>query len=571
MPGFAETCSIAVNNTYSTCGTVTRANIATLTPTELMALFAPGGKYAEMDALLKHQFEMKACGVVRSSLYDWIMSSNKTGQGKLVNIHRVARGPSLVTPFILGRQKSVWNHDYWSVTANIAKADYEGQAAPAKPLGTIGATSRALRLTSTFGPLHADYFVPGQYIYVISKGATGSAWNLSHFKVVKSATNSPASFVDLEVIFTQGTADTSASPQIKTIPSDPATNAAATTPWAATGIVLQGINNVDDAEAWCYNRLNVNLEKLVPFWFQTRRKQRCVDSEYKKFFEQMMANNAWYAAFQDLPLTERNRQDERQDQVEFMNAFFFGERISDNQTIDNWKNLDQIFSATGGSVDPGIGAQLMGYRANMIGVLPQLQACQQFEDKGGQDLSVQYISETVIYNIMRSRQSAGRPFNEIDAYTDSKSADQFMTAFINYSNDKNAGLLQICICEGSNSLGMPYRKFKLYHPSGVTLNIITDPYFDDMVLAQPAASYIGKFFMILDMGSGGSIYPAVLASNRKSYSIGDVDQLAKIDGTFSCVMSLPTRERTLTSETTTAIVECPKHSYVIANFANIVK
>src|SRR5262245_57693145 len=191
MPGFAETCSIAVNNTYGTCGTVTRANIATLNPTELMALFAPGGKYAEMDALLRHQFEMKACGVARSSLYDWLMSSNKTGQGKLVNIHRVSRGPSLVTPYILGRQKSVWNHDYWSVTANMGKTDYEAQTpANNKPLTTIDAANRAIRLTSTFGPLHADYFVPGQYIYVISKGATGSAWTLSHFRVIKSATNS---------------------------------------------------------------------------------------------------------------------------------------------------------------------------------------------------------------------------------------------------------------------------------------------------------------------------------------------------------------------------------------------
>lgn len=80
MSGFGTTCEVKVGNTYNTVGTVTRSNIATLTPTQIAALYTNGSNvWYEMDALLRHQIEMQACGVRRSALYDWIMSSNRPG------------------------------------------------------------------------------------------------------------------------------------------------------------------------------------------------------------------------------------------------------------------------------------------------------------------------------------------------------------------------------------------------------------------------------------------------------------------------------------------------------------
>ena len=102
--GFATQCDVAIGNTYGTTGTLTRASLSVLTPAQTKALFSPAAnKWAELDALLKHQFEMKACGIRRSSLYEWIMSSNKPGLGALVNTQRTNKGPSLIQPFILGR------------------------------------------------------------------------------------------------------------------------------------------------------------------------------------------------------------------------------------------------------------------------------------------------------------------------------------------------------------------------------------------------------------------------------------------------------------------------------------
>jgi hypothetical protein len=79
---------------------------------------------------------------------------------------------------------------------------------------------------------------------------------------------------------------------------------------------------------------------------------------------------------------------------------------------------------------------------------------------------------------------------------------------------------------------------------------------------------LGKFLLPLDLGSGGTIYPAVLGSNRKQYTTGRIEDLAKIDSTFSCAMENPTIDRTLTSTTTTAVVECPLNSQALVNFGS---
>lgn len=548
--GFATQCDVAISNTYGTTGTLTRASLAKLTPTQIKALFSPSANvWAETGSYLKHVIEMKACGIRRSALYDWIMSSNKPGMGSLVNIQRVAKGPSLVVPYILGRQQSVMNLDYWYVTANVLGSSYSG--------GNITVetgTNRVLTLKSQFATGYspiADRFLKGKVLYQIFSNS--GAWALAQFKIVQAGTNG-SDAVDVEVTYTQKTSGEISS--------------AAT---GTTGIVFEGPNNVADVEAWCHNNLNYNTTKLVPFWYQTRRQVRSVDSHYREVFAKLMEENRWYEIFQDIPLAERNRQDEEKDRREFLNAFFFGTAISANQTVTGWSSLEQILSVTGATVDPGTGGKLNAYRANMIGVLPQLQACGQFADSAGADVEISSFLETDVYNLHRARKSQGKNANEIDVYTSQGVADQFLQAFIAYSKEKLGDIVRLNIDEGTTTLGFPFRRFKLYKPNGVYVNIITDDFFDDLeATAGDAAtvnsSGLGKMLLPLDIGSGGTIYPAILGSNRKQYTVGQIEDLAKIDTTFSCVMENPTISRTLTSTTTTAIVECPLNSKAVVNF-----
>jgi len=559
--GFGTQCDVSIGNNYGTVGTLTRASLSVLTPTQTRALFQPTSagaptahRWTDIDALLRHQFEMKACGIRRSSLYEWIMSSNKPGMGALVNVQRANKGPSLIQPFVLGKQQSIHNLDAgWYVTANVLGSSYAGGN-----LTVVTGTNRVITVKSQFASswvTSADRFLPGKYLYLIAPNS--GAWALAQFKVIQAGANSTDG-VDIEVTYTQKT-----SGEISSLST------------STSGIVIEGPNNVADAESWCYNNLNFNMTKLVPFWFQTRRMVRSVDSHYKELFGRLMESNRWYQMFQDIPMAERNRQDEEKDRREFLNAFFFGTAISSNQTLTGWGSLDQITSLSGATVDPGTGGKLIAYRANMIGVLPQLQSCGQFSDSAGADVEISSFLETDVYNLHRARKSQGKNANEIDVYTSQGVADEFMQAFIAYSKEKLGDIVRLNIDEGTTSLGFPFRRFKLYKPHGVYVNIITDDYFDDMeAMAGDAATVnsagLGKFLLPLDIGSGGSIYPAVLGSNRKQYTTGRIEDLAKIDSTFSCAMENPTIDRTLTSTTTTTVVECPLNSKAVVNFGSVV-
>ena len=135
-------------------------------------------------------------------------------------------------------------------------------------------------------------------------------------------------------------------------------------------------------------------------------------------------------------------------------------------------------------------------------------------------------------------------------------------------------------------LGFRVRSYELLYPQGVTLNIITDHYFDDFVSAMKAEELAtnqhnngtgantegadrsvgdsGRFLMFLDLGGG--IYPGIVDSNRKVHTVGALEDLAKIDSGYGCVMRSPTKEVTLNSVTWTAVVECPDDNLIVENF-----
>lgn len=548
---------MALSNNYDTVGTLTRASIKGLTAAQKKALFTDGTQWYENGAYLKTQFEMSACGIQRNSLYDWIMSSNKGGLSKLINVRKRQGSPSLIEPFIMGRQRSVLNFDHWDIAAGYAVGSYT--AGSTGPLTSTTGGTYVVRLAPMFmtsAELSKDWFLPGHMLYIVNQ-ASGGAAQFGQFEIVDAAVATNLLSVDVLIV--------GRNPSATAVQADMTTG-------TYTGVAFVGINNVNDVEAYCRNMANVNPWKHVPFWYQTYRNTRRIDSEYLKVFNQLMRDNKYFAEFQDLPIAERNRQDEYYRQRQFCNAFFFGRAISSNQTYDLWPNLEQITTVSGATVDPGTGGQLIAYRANMIGIRDQLSACSRVTDEANTTVILETFLETDIYNIHRARKSQGRPATEIDIYTDSTTADQFMVKFLAYAKAKIGDIVRLNIEEGSH-FGFQWRRFKLYKPAGVYVNIISHEFFDDMVTAFDSShanqAARGKFLAVLDLGNGGSIYPSVLASNRKVRTVGEINDLSKIDSTFSCVMENPTQQITMSSETVTAVVECPMNSLWVENFTSI--
>lgn len=569
---FAAQCDVAITNSYDTTGTITKATLKPLAPSDWKSLFTDGfNKWYEKTSYLKTQFEMKACGVRRYGLYDWLMSSQRPGLGNLIGKRPLDRGPSLIQPFIMGRQMSVVNADFWVINGGCPKSGYTTHASNVAMSSGTSATGpldvssgagsdRVIRVQAGYGlTLDAKYFNAGNSIFILNKSAGGTAQH-GMWKILNAAVSADGtSFVDV-LVTTQNSFDTS------TVDTAP-----------VAGLVVVGINNVSDYEKKCLNSPNINPIKHVPFWYQTARRARRIDSQYREVLKKLTDDNSYFAQFQDIPLAERNRQDELTYQKQFCYAMFFNRPISNAQRLEgspNWTSLEQITSISGASVDPGTGGQLVEYRANLVGFYEQLKGCSQVQDKQNAALDIKTFLESTIYDIYRARDSRGRPAKSIDIYTDSITADQFMTAFIEYAKEKVGDIIRVNIESGEKEFGFTYTSFKLFRPQGVTVNLITNEFFDDLVntmntLPTGEQASRGRFLAVLDIGTGGSMYPALLKSNRKVWTTGKIEEMAKVDSTYACVMENPTIETTLSSETLAAIVECPKDSVWVENFSKI--
>src|SRR5687767_12671834 len=122
---FAAVCAPVIGIGNDTCGSVTRSTIDYLSVTDLNDIFTPGGKFADLDAWFMHQIEMRACGVRRYAWYDWIYANaDRETFRSAISGQKIARGGSLMQPFIKGYQESVVNRDYWKVVGGVAIASY---------------------------------------------------------------------------------------------------------------------------------------------------------------------------------------------------------------------------------------------------------------------------------------------------------------------------------------------------------------------------------------------------------------------------------------------------------------
>lgn len=510
-----------------------------------------------MDAWFRTSFEMKTCGTKVNGLYDWLMSSRRDMRS-LLSTQKMDKGPSLLFPFVLGRQDSIINHEYWSINGGWANSAYLGSASnpvlTSADLALGAATDRVIRVQSNYGiDLDPKWFINRDRVYIF--GRANGSFTQGQWKVLASEVGADLSYIDVLITSENGGTTT-------------LFDAAPT-----SGVLVAGGNNVNDFESWCGNRVTLDPRRRVPFWYQTMRRARQVDSEYKKYFARMMESNEYFEEFGDLPLAERNRQDEEEFQKRWVNSFFWGKPISAYQNLNNWQSLDKILTVTGQNTDPGLGGKLIAYRANMIGVIEQLRQCGQFLDLQNTSLNL-YDMFAAIYQIVRARKSQGKTAENIDIFTDSLTAANFETAMINYYRKEYGDIVRLNIEQGANELGFNWRTYNVKYPIGVKINIVTQEYFDDQASAFATASISssGRFYMILEMGKpgprGGTIYPGTIASNKKVRTLGELEKLAAIDPTFACVMENPTNEISLVSETCTAVCECPLNNLVFAGVAD---
>jgi hypothetical protein len=521
-------CAPAIGTTIDSCGTVTRCDVIAAETGDLEGIFTDrAGGYKDMGSLLRTQFEMKACGARQNALYDFLMANAKA-KGSLITKRQIDKGPALIEPFILGLQKSVINSEYWAFENGQANGAY----------WQIDVRSREGIETNV------RWFVPRSRVYLNGLSVGGSTIRTAYRVVTAAlATYAGNSVVRLTLVSENENSNLAAAKL-----GDP-----------TSGFLVRGVSNVSNYEAWCYNRVALNPNKHVPVWYETSRWAMCVTEQYREWLEYLFENNAYFKAFGDVPLAEQNRQYYEMWQREWVNSAFWNKAL-ENQTLASWKDLETINTASAEDLYLYTEGECIEKRANAVGIYEQLADCGRIIDLLGQTLNLVELFD-LLYAIYRARSDQGIPADEIDIMMSSSYAALFQQAMVRYFNDQSDSTARMEL--GTKSpLGFRFDSYKLIFPSGVKLNIITHPFFDDIQSVATANSVdrAGNMLWIIDWTS---IYPAVFGSKSVVHTTGDVKDLAKVNATFACVIDHPTREVKLNSQTWGMVVQCGVTSAIL--------
>lgn len=544
-------CTPAINTNIKQCGTVTRCNAIPPQAGDLATMYQTGGDFRVMEALFHHDFEIKMCETVQNGLYDFFMA-NKVSVRKTMQTRRLPGGLIEIAPFVLARQYSPINNASWNFDSGASS----------------GGNWQVNVYSSTNIPADVRSFPAGMRLFLNGLSAGGSATK-TMWQVVSATIGGGGAHVVL-VLSPQNagsylTSDKLGSP--------------------ARGYLMRGTPNVSDFEKFCAEQPAYLNWRNVPFWVETTRTSMCKSSQYDRWRELVMADNALYREFFDLDDIQKNKQLAADWQRRLVDQMFWGKGLS-GQDMNNYDGLPLIESYDLTVSGDWTGAQLgvdtnacVGRRANAVGIYEQLAQCGRVNDLQAEQLNLPALF-VELYNMMRVREGNNHPSpSEFDIFMDSVTADSFNTAMLQYYNNKSDGMARLNI-DGDGfvannkakkaNFGFSYRSFDLFWPAGVTINIITHNYFDDAINAavgagQNVANFnnVARVLWILDFTG---IYPGILASNRVVQKTGDLKTLAAINPSFACVMAVNTQEQTLISMMYTVIVDCPNSNLVLENF-----
>lgn len=529
-------CAPSIATNIKQCGTVTICDAKPLTYDDLSSVYLKSGDFRVMDAILRHDMEIKQCEAVQNGLYDFLMA-NKVNLSKRINSQKANSGLIRIAPFVLARQYSPINNEYWLVSGGTA----------------AGAGDWAVDVTSATNiPADVRSFPVGQRVFIAGKSAGGSATHTAW--VIAAVTDNGDDTLTLNL-----TAQNSASQLDADKLESP-----------VTGLMMRGTANVNDFEKFCAEPPAYLNWKDVPFWFETSRTSMCKSSLYDEYRKLLMEGNPMYREFGDLDDIAKNKQLGADWQKRLVNQFFRSKPLA-NQTLGDYDQLEDIETFDGSSLNLGVdGGRCIGKRANVVGIYEQLAECGRVIDLQDSQLNLPALFRE-FYNILRIREGIGNNNTVIDVFVDSVLAEKINSAMISYYKDKGQDMLRLNMPVNTPAkkakFGFNYRSYELFWPQGLVMNVITHRFFDDYIAASALAGQEaqGRVLWVLDFAG---IYPGIIASNRVVHKTGDLKTLASVNPDFACVMRVPTQEQTLVSLTYTVVVECGHSNLVIEGISD---
>lgn len=577
FPGFAaNNCNPYFFNVDGSTGcTLTRADIRPFTKADFAA---QEFKEVGMDKIIAQTKEARLMGVQQKGLMDLILSRHAP-------IREGAAGPrqSVIAPYRLVPRRSVVNINYFLITDGSSSAP----ADPATPLpASYPATAYFLTVKASTGGFGSAiknierYFLPGMYLYVETTARhVGADWQT----FVGGGNIDSSVAVQYRVVGAVGKNGDADTAYVVVAPTDFQSYEASASAWAtykadATGspspkdkvsstLVTKGsmlilTNSVSDKEAWCYQQPAINNLGLIEYWRQTYRWTHQYNDEYLKALDAPLTSE-FFKKFRTLPIAEQRRQQELLMQKWYFNTVFYGQRISDKQSLSDWTSLPTVEDLT----NPGCPLE---YKSNTLGIRTQLAECGRVFDMNGGALNIDTIRE-LAYTLKRERGNDGTDISTIDMMGDRFTKSKLRDVMVRYYKAKygvdvkiNMELGQKLVDSLTNRLVFEYDKYDL-PDEGVSIAFFTDTYFDDRI---GAASALGagdgtknraRQLWLLDWSD-------ITVGIHGSRSVSRQTNIA--DNLYNCVIDPNINHYKLNSRTIEVQVGNVNRHVVIENFAD---
>lgn len=533
---FPNNCNPRIISVDDSCGcTLTRADIRAMTP----QIFEDQGfiEYG-MDRVIGQTKEARMTGVPERSLTDLFLSRTvKINTNKVIN-------QSVIAPFIEIPQRHNVNANYFLIQSGVVD--------PNAGVGSIPASAWDLTVineASQFAtPLVSleKYFLPGRFIIVLLKDTTTGVGRSLMFKII-SAANADSGGVSKALLVVE--------PNYSAAGWAALSGAEKAVYQPTHGLIMPLANSVSNYESWCYNDASENTMKLLVFWLQTIRETFCYNDEYLKALTAPLTSQ-YFKQFRTLDLAKQRKRQAMLAEYAYYNTIFFGQRINEQQTVENYRNLPQV-------VDPANPSCVLEYKANTLGLRQQLSDCGKVTDMQGAALDLDVI-KALLYSLRRNRSIDSGNVTRIDAFTDRFTADNILTIMIQYYKDKYGWDTTRFYKPGEklmfeNQIMWNYNVFE-FPDEGVELAVIVDPFFDDYLAAFPAADKSrGRFFWLIDW-SDFAIGLAGTASATRQTNVAD--------NLYNCVITPNVNHYQLSSKTIAAMIQDPNRHALVENFSD---
>lgn len=553
-------CTPAIGTDIDRCGALTLCSATYPGADDLQTWY--GGNQAAykiiMDLAAEHM-RGKLQGVRQNGLYDFLSANAKVISPKRVRAFEVIPGRWQMTPFFnVGRKRRI-NNIYW-------KATLAESAVGHNQTDDLDVTVESLSSI----PIDAKWFPVGQRVYITGKAAgTGSpaagdvvyhlAFEITTIgSIVGNAITLTLTPNNAQSVYASKSATLQEKAKIPSLGNG-----------EVLGVLTRGTPNVSNYEKWCAQIPGLNNEQLYPTFLETTRRSFCEDPEVEAYLEGLRKTNGWFAKFGDVPLVDLNRQIEEDFQRRQVETWFYGKAKSSKQNINEWMELPDITVPTSTGLILGAEGKCMGKKAHSVGWYEQLSQCDRVYDMQDEALNVRKLLNG-LYHLQRAREDAGVPSETIEIYGPSMYMKTFAFALVSALADEigpdyyritsqlNAGKAE------QGPFGFRFHEFSLQYPQA-NIRLVSNRFFDDAIAAYTAASSghaaAGRQLWIPDWSS---MYPGVLETTTVVNESGKLQDIARVNDDYMCVMDIPTRKQRLISvtgapvldaETTTQIFE----------------